>query len=92
VSAPPAPDDRTRTLGVVECFIAVVKQCPSGSVRRMAENALAAVERGGAAALPEQAFLVLTAVRGWQGERAAQVKRSLAAFLEGAASKPATPI
>jgi hypothetical protein len=80
-----------RTLGVIECFVAVVKQCPSGSVRRMAESALAAVERGGATALPEQAFLVLTAVRGWQGKRATQVKRSLSAFLEGAASKPATP-
>jgi len=85
VSAPPAPDDRTRVLGVVESFVAVVKQCPSGSVRRMAENALAAVERDGAAALPEQAFLVLTAVRGWQGDRATQVKRSLTSFLEGGA-------
>ena len=85
MSAPPAPDDRTRVLGVVESFVAVVKQCPSGSVRRMAENALAAVERDGAAALPEQAFLVLTAVRGWQGDRATQVKRSLTSFLEGGA-------
>jgi hypothetical protein len=50
----------------------------------MAENALLVVERDGAAALPEQAFLVLTAIRGWQGDRAAQVKRSLQAFLEGA--------
>jgi len=84
VSAPPAFDDRSRTLGVVECFVAVVNQCPNGSVRRMAENALLAVERGGAAALPEQAFLVQTAIRGWQGDRAAQVKRSLQVFLDGA--------
>ena len=83
MSTPPA-DDRTRTLGVVECFVAVVNQCPNGSVRRVAELALANVERDGASAMAEQAFLVLTAVRGWQGERAAQVKRSLEAFLAGA--------
>ena len=75
------PDDRTRRLGVVECFISVVNQCPSGAARRVAENALAAVEREGAKALPEQAFLVLSAARGWRGERAAQVQRSLEAFL-----------
>ena len=54
MSASPASD---RPLGVVECFVAVVNQCPNGSVRRMAENALRGVERDGAAALPEQAFL-----------------------------------
>ena len=75
------PGDYDRTLGVVECFTAVVKQCPNGSVRRVAELALAAVERDGAGALAEQAFLVESAIRGWQGPRAAQVKRSLAAFL-----------
>lgn len=79
----PGPD-RSRALGVVECFTAVVDQCPSGPARRVAEAALASVEREGAKALPEQAFLVLSAVRGWQGERAAQVKRSLEAFLAGA--------
>ena len=79
-----APAAQGRTLGVVECFVAVVNQCPNGSVRRMAENALAAVERDGAAVLAEQAFLVLTAIRGWQGDRAAQVKRSLQAFLDKA--------
>ena len=81
MSAPPA---QGRLLGVVECFVAVVNQCPNGSVRQMAENALLAVERDGAAALPEQAFLVQTAIRGWQGDRAAQVKRSLQVFLDGA--------
>ena len=84
MSAPPASDERSRMLGVVECFVAVVNQCPNGSVRRMTENALLAVERDGAAGLPEQAFLVLTAIRGWQGNRAAQVKRSLQAFLDAA--------
>jgi hypothetical protein len=77
-----APEDHSRLLGVIECFSAVVRQCPNGSARRLAENALAAIEREGAAALPEQAFLVLTAARGWQGERAAQVRRSLERFLE----------
>lgn len=76
------PDDWSRALGVVECFVAVVNQCPNGSVRRVAEGALETVKRDGANALPEQAFLVLTAVRGWQGERATQVKRSLQAFLD----------
>ena len=81
MSDAPRGADTARTLGVVECFHAVLRHCPSGAVRRAAELALAAVEAGGAAAMPEQAFLVLTAVRGWQGERAAQVKRSLEAFL-----------
>jgi hypothetical protein len=78
------PEERTRALGVVECFVAVINQCPNGSVRRVAESALEIVERDGAAAFPEQAFLVLTAVRGWQGERATQVKRSLQAFVDSA--------
>lgn len=76
--------DAARTLGVVECFTAVVRQCPKGPARALAENALAALERDGAAALPEQVWLVLTAIQGWQGERASQVKRSLHAFLERA--------
>lgn len=75
------PDDRTRTLGVIECFHAVLSQCPSGAVRAVAQQALATVEGKGASVLAEQAFLVLSAVRGWQGPRAAQVKRSLEAFL-----------
>lgn len=75
-------DDPGRTLGVVECFAAVVRHCPKGPARALAESALAAVEREGAGALAEQAFLVLTAIQGWQGERAARVKRSLQAFLD----------
>lgn len=77
------PDAPARLLGVVECFTAVARQCPKGPARALAESALGAVERGGAAALAEQAFLVLTAIQGWQGERASQVKRSLQAFLDG---------
>jgi len=75
--------DGERTLGVVECFTAVVRQCPKGPARALAEHALATVEREGARALHEQAFLVLTAIQGWQGARAAQVRRSLQAFLDG---------
>ena len=73
--------DGERTLGVVECFTAVVRQCPKAPARAIAEHALATLERDGAAALREQAFLVLGAIQGWQGERAAQVRRSLQAFL-----------
>lgn len=67
---------------MVEAFTAVVNSCPSGKVRAVAENALEAVKQRGADALPEQAFLVLTACRGWHGDRAAQVKESLQAFLD----------
>jgi hypothetical protein len=77
-------DERARELGVIECFHAVLNQCPSGAVRLVAENALAAVEREGAKALPEQAFRVLSATRGWHGARADQVKRSLESFLSRA--------
>ena len=75
-------DAPARELGVVECFHAVVNQCPKGAARTIAEGALAALEREGGGAMAEQAFLVLSAIRGWQGERAAQVRRSLQAFLE----------
>jgi len=71
-----------RRLGVVEAFTVVTRSCPSGAVRSVAENALEAVKREGAKTLPEQAYLVLTACRGWQGDRATQVKESLRGFLE----------
>ena len=76
-----AEKDYTRTLGVIECFHAVTNECPKGPARAMAEAALATVEKEGAEALPNQAFLVLTALRGWRGERADQVQRSLQSFL-----------
>lgn len=66
---------------MIECFTAVVRQCPKAAARAVAESALEAVERDGGRALHEQAYLVLTALRGWQGDRAAHVKRSLEAFL-----------
>jgi len=76
------PSSPPRRLGVVEAFTVVTRSCPSGAVRAVAENALEAVKREGAKTLPEQAFLVLTACRGWQGDRATQVKESLRGFLE----------
>ncbi len=81
-SPPPPPKDYTRTLGVVEAISAVRDQCPSGAVQAAARSALEAIQREGASALPQQAFLVLSAARGWTGERAEQVKRSLREFLE----------
>jgi hypothetical protein len=81
-SPPRAPaKDYSRTLGVVEAITAVRDQCPSGAVQAAARAALEAIEREGAATFPQQAFLVLSAARGWTGERAEQVKRSLRAFL-----------
>jgi hypothetical protein len=72
----PGADDPTRALGLVECFVAVRQHCPNPAARRLA------VERDGAAVLAEHAFLVLTAVRGWQGGRASRVKASLRDFVE----------
>lgn len=73
--------DPSRLLGVIESFRAVIDQCPSGRARRVTEAALDAIEREGASAMRDQAFLVVTALRGWRGERAAQVRRSLESFL-----------
>jgi len=81
-AAPAKKKDYTRTLGVVEAITAVRDQCPSGAVQAAARGALDAIQREGASALPQQAFLVLSAARGWTGERAEQVKRSLRGFLE----------
>jgi hypothetical protein len=74
-------DAPPRRLGVIEAFTAVVNSCPSGAVRQVAERALETVQRDGADALPVQAYYVLTAVRGWQGDKATQVKDALEAFL-----------
>ncbi len=81
-----AEEREPRPLGVIECFHAVLNQCPSGAVRTAAEHGLAVVEREGAGALPQQAYLLLVATRGWQGQRAAQVRRSLEAYLAEAGS------
>jgi hypothetical protein len=79
--------DYERNLGVTEAFIAVRDQCPMGSVRRVAMQAIEAAGNGGAGVLREQAYFVLTAIQGWRGERSQQVHRSLQAFLDSG-SKP----
>jgi len=84
-------DEDERLLGVTEAIVAARDQCPSGSVRQVARGALETIGRDGAAALPGQAFLVLSSARGWTGERAALVKRSLQAFLESSSKPPETP-
>lgn len=83
-------DDYIRELGVIEAFMVVTQQCPSGSVRACAERAMEAVKTGGADALREQAYFVLTAIQGWRGDRASQVHRSLSAFLERPAPSAST--
>jgi len=75
-------DGDERTLGVVEAITAVTLQCPHGSVVAAAEQALEAIKRDGADAMAIQAFLVLSAIKGWRGERAGQVHRSLRAYLD----------
>jgi hypothetical protein len=80
--APRRERDYDRTLGVIECFTVIDEQCPSGAVRAVAQRALEAVRKGDAGVLREQAWYVLTAIQGWRGERAAQVHRSLSAFIE----------
>lgn len=78
-----------RMLGVVEAFTAARDQCPSGAVQRVARQGLEALARDGAGALPAQAFYLRTAVRGWQGPKAAQVKRALDAYLAEREGGPA---
>ena len=75
--------DYDRELGVIEAFMVITRQCPNGAVRACAEQALEVAKQGAdnPQLLHEQAFLVLTAMRGWRGERASQVSRSLSAFV-----------
>ncbi len=75
-------DDYERELGVVEALTAVSKQCPHAGIRGHAETALARLADEGPDGLPQQAFLVLSTIAGWRGERAQQVKRSLRAYLD----------
>jgi hypothetical protein len=70
-----------RLLGVIECFTATRDQCPSGAVQRVARQGLEVIGREGASALPMQAFILLTAIRGWKGDRARQVRASLERYL-----------
>lgn len=77
-----AERDYARDLGVVEAITWVTRSCPSGVVVRLAEQALEAIKTGGADAMRQQAYLVLSALQGWRGERARQVHRSLTRYLE----------
>jgi hypothetical protein len=82
--------DYSRQLGVVESLMAITNQCPSAAVRKVAEQALDAVKTSGADELRTQVYFVLTAMKGWRGERARQVHESLNAFLEGGAPQNET--
>ena len=70
-----------RRLGVVEAMVAARDQCPNAAVRAVAEQALAAIEPGNSGSLREQAFLLLSAMQGWRGDRASQVHDALKALL-----------
>lgn len=74
--------DYDRDLGVVEAITMVTRSCPSGVVVAAAERALEAIKAGGADVMREQAYFVLTALKGWRGDRARQVHRSLSLYLE----------
>ncbi len=71
----------SRPLGVIEALTAVRDQCPHAAVREHAAAALERIKGGGPEALRQQAFLVLSTISGWRGERAQQVKRALRGFL-----------
>lgn len=72
----------SRELGVVEAIGLVRDRCPHGAVRDHAAAALEKLKGADPGTLREQAFLVLSTLAGWRGDRAEQVKRSLRAFLE----------
>jgi hypothetical protein len=75
--------DYDRDLGVIEAITFVTRSCPSGVVVRAAEGALDAIKVGGSDALKQQAYFVLTTMKGWRGDRATQVHRSLTRYLAG---------
>ena len=78
--------DYDRDLGVIEAITVVTRSCPNGGVTRAAKQALEAIKAGGPDTLKEQAYFVLIAIKGWRGERARQVHRSLSLYLDQAAS------
>lgn len=84
VDAADRDDDRDydRELGVIEAITWVTRSCPNGRVVAIAEGALEAIKTGGAAAMKQQAWIVLSALQGWRGDRARQVHRSLSRYLE----------
>lgn len=78
---PGSSRDDERILGVIEAITVVTQSCPSGVVVAAAEGALEAIRAGGADVMKQQAYFVLTAMKGWRGDRASQVHRSLTHFL-----------
>jgi hypothetical protein len=74
--------DYDRDLGVIEAITVVTRSCPNGGVTRAAKGALEAIRTGGPDTLKEQAYFVLIAIKGWRGERARQVHRSLSRYLD----------
>jgi hypothetical protein len=74
--------DYDRDLGVIEAITIVTRSCPNGGVTSAAKRALEAIKTGGPDTLKEQAYFVLIAIKGWRGERARQVHRSLSRYLE----------
>ena len=74
--------DYDRDLGVIEAITYVTRSCPSGVVVAAAEAALDAIKVGGSSVMKQQAYIVLTTMKGWRGERATQVHRSLTRYLE----------
>lgn len=80
-----AGEPRQRPLGVIEAMVAARDQCPHAAVRETAAAALMAVRGQGADVLRQQAFLVLSTLAGWRGERAFAVRRALQQFLEATA-------
>lgn len=74
--------DFERDLGVVEAITVVTRSCPNGGVVRAAEGALEAIKTGGSGVMKQQAYFVLTSIKGWRGDRASQVHRSLSRYLE----------
>lgn len=86
-SSPGEPEDAkdyARQLGVIEALTLVTKQCPNGAVRSAAEQALADLKSPKSGGLRNQVYFVLTAMKGWRGDRATQIHRSLSAYLEEA--------
>jgi len=78
--------DYDRDLGVIEAITFVTRSCPSGVVVSVAEQALNAIKEGGPDVMKQQAYFVLTSMKGWRGERATQVHRSLTKYLDGGAT------
>jgi len=74
--------DYDRDLGVIEAITYVTRSCPSGVVVAAAEAALEAIKAGGSSVMKQQAYIVLTTMKGWRGERATQVHRALNGYLE----------